>query len=102
MLESLGWVSLDKRRLLSQATMFYKIRQNHVGIQLPDEIIELNRKSRLPNSYPYRQLQCNNDVYKYSFNPRTIVTWNNLHLPLLPNSIEHFKNTAMSSVYALA
>ena len=91
---SLGWNSLDQRRLLQQSTMFFKIHQGLVGIMFPNEVHPLNRKSQLPNPYPYRQLQCNNNIYKYSFYPRTIVTWNNLPLTSFPNTLSSFKTSA--------
>ena len=96
MLEKLGWDTLEKRRLRSQATMFYKIHQNLVGIQFPDEVTKISRSSRLPNCLPYKQLQCNNDIDKFYFYPRTVVTWNNLRLPSLPTSVNQFKNTVQS------
>ena len=94
MINSLGWNSLEQRRLLQQSTMFFKIHQGLVGIMFPNEVHPLNRKSQLPNPYPYRQLQCNNNIYKYSFYPRTIVTWNNLHLTPFPNMLSSFKTSA--------
>ena len=39
---------------------------------------EIERATRLPNSHPFQQIGVLNNVYKYSFYPRTIVTWNNL------------------------
>ena len=94
MLENLGWDTLEKRRLISQATMFYKINRNLVGIQLPDEVKKTNRTSRYVNSFSYKQLQCNNNIYKYSFYPRTIITWNNLQLPSMPDTVNKLKNVA--------
>ena len=81
MLDNLGWDTLEQRRLKAQTIMFYKIHENLVGIKFPDEVVTLNRSFRLPNCYPYRQLQCHNDIYKYSFYPRTIINWNNLDFP---------------------
>ena len=47
-----------------------------VGISFPPEVHEIKRTTRLPNSRPFQQISVH--VYKYSFYPRTIVTWNNL------------------------
>ena len=70
MIEQLGWDSLEARRLFFQASMFYKILMGHVGISFPPD--------SPPDSRPFQQISVPNDVYKYSFYPRTIVTWNNL------------------------
>ena len=58
--------------------MFYKILKGHVGISFPPEVQEIERATRSPNSHPFQQISILNNVYKYSFYPRTIVTWNNL------------------------
>ena len=78
MIEHLGWDFLEDRRLLFQTTMFYKILMGHVGISFPPEVHEITRATRLLNSRPFQQIRVSNDVYKFSFYPRTIVTWNNL------------------------
>ena len=38
MIDQLGWDSLEQRRLLSQATMFFKIHQGLVGIKFPEQM----------------------------------------------------------------
>ena len=78
MIDQLGWDSLEARRLFFQASMFCKILMGHVGISFPPEVHEIKRATRLPNSRPFQQISVLNNVYKYSFYPRTIVTWNNL------------------------
>ena len=78
MIDQLGWDSLEARRLFFQASMFYKILMGHVGISFPPEVHEIKRATRLPNSRPFQQISVLNNVFKYSFYPRTIVTWNNL------------------------
>ena len=95
MINQLKWDSLEKRRLLTQATMFFKIHKGLVGIQFPHEVTPITRASRLPNYAPYRQLQCSTNVYKYSFYPRSIVIWNNI--PLVGNVVksEDFKSIAL-------
>ena len=39
---------------------------------------EIKRATRLPNIHPFQQISVLNNVYKYSFYPRRMVTWNNL------------------------
>ena len=98
MITSLGWDTLEQRRLLNQSCMFCKIHQGYVDMNLPHEVHPIVRKSRLPNYQPFRQISCNNDIFKFSFYPRTIVTWNNLPFDALPASIDAFKATALSAI----
>ena len=74
MIEQLGWDSLKNRRLLFQASIFYKILMGYIGISFPPELHEITRATRLSNSRPFKQISVSNNVYKYSFYPRTIVT----------------------------
>ena len=78
MLKQLGWDTLEQRRLSHQLSMFYKIQQGLVGISLPSEVCPLTRASRVPNAFPFRHIQSNCNVYKYSFYPSSIVAWNKL------------------------
>ena len=101
MIDHLGWDNLQQRRLLHQATMFYKIHQGLVGISLPDDVCPLTRASRLPNICPFRQIQSCVNVYKFSFYPRTIVTWNHIPFNNLCQSTPSFKTLAMPSIKSL-
>ena len=99
MVESLGWDSLHHRRLLSQGTMFYKIYMGHVGISLPPDVISNERSSRAPNCCPFKQVKVNNDIYKYSFYPRTIALWNNIPLSFTNiDNLDTFKSNALSFI----
>ena len=55
---SLNWTSLENRRLLAQAHMFFKIRHNLVNISFPADVKENPRPTR-SNPHKYKQLQCN-------------------------------------------
>jgi hypothetical protein len=101
MIDRLGWDNLQQRRLLHQATMFYKIHQGLIGISFPDDVCPLTRASRLPNICPYRQIQSCVNVYKFSFYPRTIVTWNHIPFNNLCQSTPSFKTFAMPSIKSL-
>ena len=57
--------------------------------------------SRLPNICPYRQIQSCVNVYKFSFYPRTIVTWNHIPFNNLCQSTLSFKTRAMPSIKLL-
>ena len=99
MVKSLGWDSLHHRRLLSQGTMFYKIYMGHVGISLPPDVIPNERPSRAPNCRPFKQVKVNNDIYKYSFYPRTIALWNNIPLSFTNiDNLDTFKLNALSFI----
>ena len=78
MIQQLGWDTLEHRRLLAQLIMFYKINQGMVGLNFPPEVSPLFRRqsSRLPNPQSFNHIRTNIDAYKFSFFPRTIVTWN--------------------------
>ncbi len=101
MIDRLGWDNLQQQRLLHQATMFYKIHQGLIGISFPDDVCSLTRASRLPNICPYHQIQSCVNVYKFSFYPRTIVTWNHIPFNNLCQSTLSFKTFAMSSIKSL-
>ena len=95
MIDQLGY-SLEARRLFFQASMFYNILMGHVGISFPPEVHEIKRATRLPNSRPFQQISVLNNVYKYSFYPRTIVTWNNL--PINGVNKNKFKCVALAAI----
>ena len=78
MINKLQWDSLEQRRLMIQACMFYKIHYGFVDIILPQSIIHNARPGRGQHQLRYHQLLVNLDVYKYSFYPRMIPLWNSL------------------------
>ena len=93
------WDSPHNRRLLSQGTMFYKIYMGHVGISLPPDVIPNERLLRAPNCWPLKQVKVNNDIYKYSFYPRTIALWNNIPLSFTNiDNLNSFKSNALSFI----
>ena len=69
----LGWDTLEHRRLLHQASMFYKIRNGLVRIEFPKCVTPSLRETKPHN---YQQLKSNILSYSYSFFPRTIRVWN--------------------------
>ena len=100
MIQQLGWDTLEHRRLLAQLIMFYKINQDMVGLNFPSEVSPLFRRqsSRLPNPQSFNHIQTNIDAYKFSFFPRTIVTWNHVPLTNYTPTVSAFKEAAMSFV----
>lgn len=97
MIEHLGWDSLEHRRLFFQTSMFYKILNGHVGICFPPEVRPNTRATRLPNTCPFKQISVSNNVYKFSFYPRTITIWNNL--PITDDvNLNIFKSIVLAAI----
>ena len=78
MLQSLGWRSLEQRRVDARLTMLYKITHGLVSTQLKDHLKYSGRNGKL------LQPQTKTDYFKFSFLPRTIKQWRSLH----PNVID--------------
>ena len=71
----------------------------HVGISLPSDVTPNERPSRAPNCRPFKQLKVNNDKYKNSFYPRTVVLWNNISLSSSNTvNIDIFRSNALSFI----
>ena len=71
----------------------------HVGISLPSDVTPNERPSRAPNCRPFKQLKVNNDIYKNSFYPRTVVLWNNISLSSSNTvNIDIFRSNALSFI----
>ena len=89
------WVSPEHRRLLAQASLFYKIQNRLVNISFPSCFQENHRPTRF-NINKYKQLNSNVLTYSYSFFPRTVRNWNCLPTSVVsaPN-IKEFKSSAL-------
>ena len=98
---SLNWTSLENRRLLAQAHMFYKIRNNLVNISFPADVKENPRPTR-SNPHKYKQLQCNVLAFTYSFFPWSITTWNSLPVSVSSaNSLDKFKSASAPCINSI-
>ena len=54
---------------------------------------------RAPNCCPFKLLKVNNDIYKYSFYPRTIALWNNIPLSFTNiDNLDTFKSNALTFI----
>jgi hypothetical protein len=79
MIDTLGWQSLEHRRLLNQATMMFKIQTGKVDIQFPPIVQPaFGTTTRSSHQLKFQHLQCNILIYKYSLFPRLIPIWNQL------------------------
>ena len=99
--------SLYTRRLIQQATMFYKIHYNLVDICPPSYIQHANHiSSRTDHPLKY----CNNNplqinAYKYSFFPRSMNIWNRLPCSAVSHvmpSVDTFHKFAMPAISVIS
>ena len=60
----------------------YKVTHNLIAIPISDFLIPLVRPSRHYHPLSYRLITAKTDYYNFSFFPRAVFHWNNLHLPL--------------------
>ena len=97
MIENLGWDSLEHRRLFFQDSMFHKILNEHVGICFPPEVRPITPGTIKPNTRPFKHISVSNNVYKFSFYPRTITIWNNLPINDDVN-LNNFKSIALAAI----
>ena len=92
-LNQLDWPSLAIRRQVSRLVMFYKIVNQYVTLELPNEIVLFNTITRGHNM-KYRTPFCRVDVYKNSFYPVTIRLWNTLPEDIIySNSLRQFRTS---------
>ena len=96
----LQWPTLEQRRTWADATLMYKVVHCLVAIPItyhpPLATIRSTRGSHSMKFIPFRPKI---DVYKYSFFPRTVVTWNGLPDSVVTcTSLDSFK-TSVQLVY---
>ena len=103
LVKSVGWDPLEKRRLLFQATMLYKIRNKLVNFSIPADIGSQTRsRSQRAHGHAYRQLGINVQSYGYSFFPRVIRVWNLLLLEtVVAKSLDQFQGLATTYIRGL-
>jgi hypothetical protein len=74
--------TMAHRRAKSRVTMLYKIRNNLVDIA-PEQCLT-GGDYRTRGEHKYKIISAKNNIYKFSFFPRTIITWN--YLPVWPTT----------------
>ena len=79
---SLGWCTLQERRLVNRLASFHKSVHKHHRLELPQYVIKPPRASKNHHSHSFQNIRAQSDQYLHSFLPRTIRTWN-----LLPQDI---------------
>ena len=97
---TLGWSTLEKRRLVSKLVMFYKIYHNLVALPLPGYLEAPLRLTRTMHPLSLRQPHVKADFFKFSFFPHTTVLWNRLpqHIATLPD-LDKFKQAVAQIPY---
>ena len=96
LVKSVGWNPLEKRRLLSQVNMLYKIHNKLVNFSVPAAIgSQARSRFSRAHGHAYRQLGINVQSYGYSFFTQAIRVWN-----LLP--LETVASKSLGQVQGLA
>ena len=96
MIQSLGWESLQVRRLKMRIILLFKIIHDLIDIPA-DQLNSSNARTRGHNMR-YRQISARQNYYRYSFLPHTIEHWNNLPPDLVKlKDLDTFK-TALSDL----
>ncbi|XP_072043010.1 uncharacterized protein [Amphiura filiformis] len=99
LVQALEWDTLHHKRMLNQATTFYKIQFNLVYIQLPSYLQISTTASRTQHGFNYQQPSSNVDVYGYSYYPRAVCIWNKLPISAVSvPSAEMFKTAALPAI----
>ena len=91
---ALGWPTLERRRIIKQATTFYKILNNIIEIKPPPGLLTRSRTRG-----QHIALRCRINAMVFSFYPRAIRIWNMIPLKITniktPN---HFKKLSWNSL----
>ena len=75
-ISNLEWESLEQRRAKARSVLMYKIVHNFVEIHA--EYLLIPADSRTRGIAAFRNIYTRADVYRFSFFPRTIITWNSI------------------------
>ena len=101
---SLGWDTLEYRRLFNQSVLFYKFHNNLVNCQTPSPVKSTDKITSTHGSHQltYCQLQANVSVFNYSFFPRVTRVWNLLPYGVTSSStLSCFRGSALPAIRSL-
>ena len=99
MLDTMKWQTLQERRLRTRLIMFHKITNENIAIPSQNLLQKSQSVTRSTNKDAYRQIQCNQDSYKFSFFCQTIKDWNKLSSVITKNTTtETFKDALTHDV----
>ena len=77
LLKALSWKSLKNRREADRLCLLKKGLDNNAILPL-DELSKPARKTRHMHNIYYTTIYARTNIFKFSFEPRTIRDWNNL------------------------
>ena len=103
LVSSLGWDTLEHRRLFNQSVLFYKFHNGLVNCKFPDS---LRRSSTLRTTRrhcsTYQQQQSTVLAHSYSFFPRSVRVWNSLPCKVVTSAtLNSFKQSALPAITSL-
>ena len=109
MLSSLGWDTLQHRRLLNQCEMLFKVHHKLVQISLPPDIRLITgitrpqRAQHQSHNFRFTQPFCRVNCYMYSMFPRAVRVWNTLPSnAVTANTILGFRGAALPAIQTMA
>ena len=73
---TLGWCTLQKRRLVNRHSFFNNSVHKYHRLELQPYVTKPARTSKKHHSYSFQSIRAQSDQYLHSFLPRTIRTWN--------------------------
>ena len=99
MLQELKWTSLQQRRQEQRLVNLYKCVNNINALQIPPYVVRPTRTTRGQNSNSFIPISCNNDSYKCSYFPVTLLELNNLPERVVSQkTVETFKTSLHSFI----
>lgn len=103
MLDNLKWDTLQTRRTLHQAEMFYKVHRGLVNICMPRDITRttrpLNRNFSQEEQHTYSHPSTRVDCYLYSMFPRAVQVWNRLpEEAVTASNVLQFRRAALPAI----
>ncbi|XP_072039503.1 uncharacterized protein [Amphiura filiformis] len=94
LMADLNWQPLQTRRKIARVTMFYKMVNGLVDIDLQNYVVKTNRQTRRHNQ-KYQTMRWKVAAWRDSFFPTTVKEWNELPPSAVNcNSLESFKSAA--------
>ena len=90
---NLNWETLEQRRMRVRVTMFYKITNNVVAIDLNQYVTHQQKITRFTNKLQFQTYSTTKDYFKCSSFPQTIRIWNSLPASIIvpSQSLDQFK-----------
>lgn len=98
MIKQLVWDPLESRRKISRLSILYKLSLGLLNLNT-ENVLTASRETRTShsNTFKYRVPRATKDVFKYSFDSRTLSEWNGLPKEIvLLETIDTFKSKLKS------